>query len=503
MPPETWPDAGCADTHSRLDRPERHGVAGSRAAVAADCSTPDALIHVLVDAPRMNAFLRLEALSESTSLNPDTIVGSVKDVGVFLVEEALCRLKECAASFCRDRTPVELFPIAQGLEPLAGEDGKIEWALKYFEKKPTDDDARIDFHEKAPIRNVLQGEKILTIIPPERGLTGLDVFGRKVPARPGKPVVVLCGSHVRKDAGGVAYYAEVNGRVSLDRNTLRVDPVYEVIGDVDFSVGNIDFSGVVHISGGVQDGFAVKAARGITIGETVGAASLESDGDITIGGGMAGRGKGRIRCRGSLAAKYLNQVAVEVGGDLSVSTEIRNCAVNCRGNVRVAQGSIVSGATTAFGSIFAPTIGSPMGVKTLVAAGVDFSVAGRRRELCAAIAASAILVRRISERVGPLHRNRAMLAMLPLEKLEIIRDLLLHLQNEQQALAALRAQKLEIAAAGTPRARAAIEVSRRLYCGVEATLTEYHMTNVDDLDGPIKLVVSESEGKVKVRALDR
>lgn len=490
-------------SHSSLVDHQKRGEAAEDLQLVGDYSTADSLILIHTDKRRLNAFLTLKPQSNSAPLVPAVILNRILESNLVFVEDDLARLKELVATYCSSRTPVEKVVIARGLEPLQGEDGKIEWAIQYESKKVVDEDAQIDFRERETIRNVRKGDKLLTILPPGPGLPGRDVFGAEIAAPPGRLLRILRGANVRVEADGTVFYADADGRVTLERNLLRVDPIIEVKEDVDFSVGNIDFNGYVHVFGGVLDGFVVKAARGITIGGMVGTATLESDADIVIKGGMAGRGKGTIRCGGKLTAKYLNQLTAHVNGDILVSTEIHNCIINSLGNITVTRGSIIGGEITALGSISAPTIGSPMAIKTVVAAGVNFTIVSKLRELHAAISASESAVKKITERVAPFLQNKEQLASLPTAKLELIRNLLLELQTEQQTLKNLQAQEAELIAAEQSQQKKVIIVSRRLHAGVEIILGNCRMSISDDLDGPLKLTPNEADGTIRIRATDR
>ncbi len=494
-PRSTQPDSAAG--------PSSPGPQGESRQLALDRSTADSVIQVHTDKHRLTAFLTLRPLSDSATLDPEVIVGLVLESGLLFVEDDLAKAKEIILAYCASRTPVEMAVIARGLEPLPGEDGKIEWAIEYEEKKVIDEDSRIDFRQKEMIRNVRKGEKLLAVLPPEKGLPGRDVFGTEIAARPGKTIHISRGANVRAEDDGASFYADADGRVSFERNLLRVDPIIEVREDLDYSVGNIDFSGYVYIYGGVLDGFVVKASRGITIAGTVGAATLESDSDIAINGGIAGRGKGSIKCGGKLVAKYLNQISAQVNGDMTISTEIHNCTVNCLGSITVHRGSIIGGEITALGSVTAPTIGSLMGVRTVISAGVNFTIMSKLREIRAAISSSDNMVKKMAEKLAPFLQNRERLASLPPEKLELVRNLLLQLQNEQQTLKGLCEQEQELVTTEQSQTKKIVMVGRRLHAGVEIVLGDCRTSITDDLDGPLKLTPNEADGTVRIRGVDK
>src|SRR5690606_12118002 len=90
-------------------------------------------------------------------------------------------------------------------------------------------------------------------------------------------------------------YAVIDGQVSITENDkINVFPIFEVKGDVDFRVGNIDFVGMVLIRGNVLSGFKIKATGDIRIMGEVEAADLEAGENIEIMAGVVAQGKGSI-----------------------------------------------------------------------------------------------------------------------------------------------------------------------------------------------------------------
>ncbi|MDQ7779858.1 MAG: FapA family protein [Planctomycetota bacterium] len=470
--------------------------------IAVDNSTDALVLQVHVDQKALSAYLTLRSVSQSAQLDLESLVTEVTRTGLLFTEEELGHLREILAEFCEGRRPIERELVVQGLEPLKGEDGKIDWAIEYLEKKVLEADSRVDFRQKETIRNVRKGEKMLTIIPPERGLVGRDVFGKVLPAKSGVPIRITRGSNVHVEADGVTFVADADGRVTYDRNTLRVDPTIEVMEDLDYSVGNIDFTGFVHVHGGVLDGFSIKASQGIHVGGMVAAATLESDGDVALAGGMAGRGKGILKCKGTLTAKYLNQVTAEVGGDMTIYTEIHNSIVNCTGSIKVERGSIIGGEITALGSVSAPMIGSPMGVKTAIAAGVNYSVGEKLREIREVIRSCENTIAKFNERLAPFLQNKEQLASLDVQKLEIVRNFLIELQRQQQLLNEQREQERNIVSMEDQQVRKLVMVSRRLHAGVSVQIGSCRTNITDDLEGPLRLTPNEADGSVKIRGVD-
>lgn len=117
---------------------------------------------------------------------------------------------------------------------------------------------------------------------------------------------------------------------------LRVIELYEVPGFVDFSTGNIDFEGSVHVRQGIRDRFEVKATGSIIVDGLVEGATIHCGGDFTAHQGMVGKERGLLFVKGNADVGYLNNVKAEIIGNLTVRRELMNCdlvigkSLNCK-----------------------------------------------------------------------------------------------------------------------------------------------------------------------------
>lgn len=264
------------------------------------------------------------------------------------------------------------FLLAEGLLPKPGPDGYLELFVKTSSDTPDyaeDENGDIDFRTLNFFSNVQPGQEIGVVRPPELGNEGFNVRGEVLPALHGKPLKLNVGPGARLEGDKVV--AEMEGRVLFDGKTVSVTEEYLVQGDVDLSVGNIDFRGFVQVKGDVLDDFDIHAVKGIQVNGNLGICQISSESDIALGG-MAGQGRGTITCGGNLVVTYLNDVTVECEGDVTVKNEIRNSRVYCTGTLTIANGNIFGGETYALGGIEVKNVGAFSGVKTRLYAGIDY-----------------------------------------------------------------------------------------------------------------------------------
>ncbi len=170
--------------------------------------------------------------------------------------------------------------IASGLPSVEGKPGYIRLFrdLDNETRKPMElEDGKVDFKQLGTMPNVTKGQIIAERIPATEGTAGMTVTGEEIKSKAGAEARFKIGRNVVADPGHKAIYAAIDGLVTrTEKDKINVFPVYEVNGDVDFSIGNIDFVGTVVIRGNVLGGFRVKASGDIRVTGSVEAAELQA-----------------------------------------------------------------------------------------------------------------------------------------------------------------------------------------------------------------------------------
>lgn len=254
-----------------------------------------------------------------------------------------------------------LWTIARGIPPVNGVDGKImDLFPRVEERKLTVDESnRVDYTNLNFIHNVEKDGVICRIIAPTKGTPGRSVLDKTVEAKDGKPAPVPKGRNTELSEDGSALLAGIAGHVEFSGRSFQVKPVLDIPGNVDFSVGNINFFGDVRIRGDVCAGFTVRATGSITVGGVVEACSIEAGKDLIVARGVQGDNQAVIRAQRNIFAKYLENCCIYAKTDLE-SECIINCDVYCGGKVTVKSGhrSIIGGSVHAGTEVQAGIIGS-------------------------------------------------------------------------------------------------------------------------------------------------
>lgn len=389
--------------------------------------------------------------------------------------------------------------LAQGTPSGSGKDGWLELTVKTSSSDAEfteDDKGYVDLRTRHTFTNVDAGQQIGIIHPPEAGEPGTTVNGLPIPAQMGKVLEVVAGEGVEFTADGQSALANRAGRVVFDGRILSVAEEFVVSGDVDLSVGNIDFNGFVEIKGDVLDDFHIRASKGIRVTGSVGACHLEAGGPVQIGG-MAGLGIGTIKCRGDLTAGYLNQVEVQCYGTVNVAREIRNSTVKATRAVLLERGAIIGGETVALDGIEARIIGAVSGIRTLVTAGVYFPEADRLKELRYKQRSYNLQIQRIGAALGPLSGRTGLRKALQ-EAIELRISLLterkVFLEQEKVQVDA----ELEVfRAAEHPSANPKVNILGRLMEGAVFHLGEAVEEIQQEHTGPISVIENTQSGGVR------
>ncbi|WP_308639270.1 DUF342 domain-containing protein [Paenibacillus silvisoli] len=266
--------------------------------------------------------------------------------------------------------------IAQGEPPVSGQDGYIRYSydMNEGEYRPVEiEGGKVDFKEVTQLKNVKRGQLLAEKVMATAGKDGVAVTGEPIACRNGKEAYFKVGKNVVLNPEQTALYATIDGLVSFtDKNKINVFPVFEVNGDVDYKVGNIDFVGTVVIRGNVLTGFKIKASGDIRIVGGVEGAILESDGSIEITGGILASNKGYIKALRNVKSTFIQDSNVTAGEDVIVSQSIMHSQVRAGRNVICSgtKGLIVGGLVQAGDRVVARTIGNTMSTATTLEVGV-------------------------------------------------------------------------------------------------------------------------------------
>ena len=277
--------------------------------------------------------------------------------------------------------------IARGREPVPGEDGELESLLPEARERVPSVNAsgRTDYRDLGEVQIVRAGDALMRRHPPTRGIEGMGVLGRPIPAKAGRDARFTPGLR------GVApspddpdlLVAATDGQPLRVKGGIMVEPIYTVDA-VNLATGNIHFDGTVRVRNDVQAGMTIIATGDIEVGGTVEPATLEAGGNIVVKGGVMGGLGGKtagkdmsahaIRCGGSVSASYAQQARISAGDSIFIDDMAMQCQLDATNHIRIGnyrRGHIIGGLTRACLSIHARVIGAPNRIRTEIEIGND------------------------------------------------------------------------------------------------------------------------------------
>ncbi|WP_182102506.1 DUF342 domain-containing protein [Niallia taxi] len=220
--------------------------------------------------------------------------------------------------------------IAKGKKPINGLDSYVELVIKKEDgvHPKQKDKERVDYRSITEIMNVVTGQIIAAKTSGTKGEDGKTVFNELVKAKPGRDTVVKVGQNVIFNPENDTVIAKISGQVSVTANgAINVLPVYEIKGDLDMSVGNIDFVGNVIIHGDVRSGYSVKAEGDIIVYGGVGGSHLRAGGSIYVKKGINGHDVGIIRAGNEVKALFITNANVKAGRSVAVEQSVMHSEI--------------------------------------------------------------------------------------------------------------------------------------------------------------------------------
>ncbi|MFH1538173.1 MAG: FapA family protein, partial [bacterium] len=324
---------------------------------------------------KCEAILNLAPPFGGTPIEKDDIMRHLKREGVVygIREEIIAKMVE--REIYNEPTV-----IAQGGKPENGTDAKLDFFFDSEEKqgKPViDDEGQVDFRQLDLIQSVRKGDPLVKKTPAAPGKEGRTIFDEVTLPRAGRDLPYPGGANTVPSTGDPnLVMATLDGQPRFRGNKVHVVPILEVPGDVDYSIGNIDFLGAVHIRGSVLSGFTVKAMGDIQIGGCVEIARIEAGGNISIRQGVLGQEKAILTTRGNLTAKFIDKATVYAEGDIYVDESIIYSKVSSAGEIHLTgkKGYIIGGVVRASKVVRANQLGASLHAPTLIEVGGSPSI---------------------------------------------------------------------------------------------------------------------------------
>ena len=329
----------------------------------------DGEVEIKADKNGMAAHLVLKKAYGGKEINFDDVKYEIgrQDI-VFGVNLEIVRLA------IQDRSYDISILFAKGKEPVHGTDARIELTFPTefkIEPKVLEHD-KVDYKELQMVYAVEKGTILARKIPLTTGEAGCTIMGKTIPAKPGRDVSLTAGRNAVVEADELTITAAIDGQPSMKGKAVFVEPVYVVQGDVNYSVGNINFKGSVKITGSVLSGFTVKATENIEIDGVVEDCLIEAGRDMNIKGGVLGADEGIIKAGRDAALFFVENCHVEAGRNITIG-DCLNSELSAGDTIDaiLGQGRIFGGKLSARNLITSNILGSGAADKTQISVGFE------------------------------------------------------------------------------------------------------------------------------------
>lgn len=317
---------------------------------------PEPQLTLKVERSGMTAYLLVKVFAEDQVIEAKQILDLLEQ---YEVTYGICQ--DAIEAYSKNRHYEEDLICAKGCMPIDGTDGRIEYLFqKKLVAKPQElDDGSVDYFDLGLIQNVKKGDILCSLIPPEEGVPGIDVYGKAVAYKQGLRPDFPQGRNTEVTEDGLSLISSIDGYIDYSNLMVNIIDLYTVKGDVDHAVGNIDFVGTVIINGDVREGFRVKAGKDVIVRGMVEGSVIEAKNDITISQGMRGMGKGKLIAGGDICGKFFENSGISAKKSITGET-FMNCNVKAGDSIIVngRRASIIGGEYMAGHAIYAKQIGS-------------------------------------------------------------------------------------------------------------------------------------------------
>ncbi|MCL2070406.1 MAG: FapA family protein [Treponema sp.] len=230
----------------------------------------------------------------------------------------------------------------------------------------------VDHRARSPFIIVKKDQVLAKLREKRPGKDGMNVLGEPVNFQVITPDGVSAGENTRME--GNLLLASISGQLLETKKELSVSDSLVIKGSVSYNTGNIIFPGDVEIHGTVSDGFKIYAGGSVNIRQTFDVTDSVVKKDLSVAGGIIGRGQAMVKVGGNLRTKFVENCRVACRKTVTVDLEIINSNIYTMEKIEMSEkGRIVGGEIYAFQGIRTGGIGKKAGKATRIHCGVDFA----------------------------------------------------------------------------------------------------------------------------------
>jgi uncharacterized protein (DUF342 family) len=391
--------------------------------------------------------------------------------------------------------------VSRGIPPVIGRDGKLVYLVKRLgssREVKVDDTGKADFLKVHLFDNISQGQIVARIYPPKPGIPGRDIFGKEVPAQPGKPVELKPDETLEEgDEDGRPEYkvlrSKVSGCLTEDGDKIKVQHELVISGDLDYRFGTLDFIGKVTVTGDVMPGFNITAHDGIEVKGSVRGGSLVAlKGPIKVDGYVYGGAGSRVISGDSFTASIVQEINAEIRGDINILKEARDSYLRSESTINIPTGHMYGGKALVVCGLDCGTLGSEVEATTLVEFVGDLEATVAFSQLQMRILNHEKASDLLKLHLGPLASNRARIDFLKPDYKAKVMAVVQKYDKVESSLKVLRKRRLEMQMNSKSNNVKRVNIHKKLFPGTKIQVKEFVFAPRQPISGPVSLDFDES-----------
>ncbi len=400
--------------------------------------------------------------------------------------------------------------VSRGIPPVVGRDGKIVYLVKRLgtsREVKVDESGKADFLKVHLFDNISEGQIVARIYPPKEGIPGRDIFGKEVPAQPGKPVELKLDESLEEgiEEGRPEYKvlrSKVSGCLSEDGDKLKVQHELVISGDLDYRFGTLDFIGKVSITGDVMPGFNITANDGIEVKGSVRGGSLVAlKGPIKVDGYVFGGAGSRVISGDSFTATIVQEINAEIRGDITILKEARDSYLRSESTINIPTGHLYGGKALVVCGLDCGTLGSEVETTTLVEFVGDKEATVAYSQLQMRILNHEKASELLKLHLGPLATNRARLDFLKPDYKNKVLALIQKYDKIESSLKVLRKRRIEMQMESKSNTVKRVNIHKQMFPGAKIQVKEHVFAPGQPVSGPVSIDFDEIKKEFKIGEL--
>jgi len=330
------------------------------------------LIEIQISSDHMRAFLRY-LIPSKANINAGDIMDMLNAEGVkYGVDQAAIERIVLAFKENPQANVNKNFLVAQGLAMVEGKDGFIEYYINEQPPVSIDETGKADFRNIEKYKTVEQGKVIAKVYPMVPGKDGYNVYGDTVKCQPCRNAKLNIGENVKFDERTGLATAAITGIYLKKKNTISISQTLNIKGNVGLESGNLNYDGVIKITGNVERGAEVTASGDIFVDGIIESGKIQCHGSLHVKGGINTKHDSCLHVKQSINTTYIENSNIECEGDLNViSSIVGSNIISCGEIYLLKEGNkIAGGDLTVLKHLYTDNLGNINETPTVLKIGV-------------------------------------------------------------------------------------------------------------------------------------